>query len=425
MNIEEARKVLWLKSNPRPLGELLDEGFLTKDRLEWAAKSAYKPELKEAARVILDSISSLPLVTQITDQQETYGVNFRNEGIEVGISRARARATLWPFRPHRDRAMGDLVDTKQLSLKDLAYAIENAWDDRVRKAATALSLERLNQIVQEPVPSAGFVHVISGGRSYSQRRESFYTLLQGAFIGFLITLAAFFLVSSIRQSRQPVSEAVSLTEFISRPGGILGLAIAIAILLFVGWLFNFIVEKINNRLDEQIEQYRRGQEGEDNVVQSIVQALDGNWHLLRNLSLPGRNKGDLDLVLVGPPGIWTLEVKNFRGEYRNIGESWEWRNSRDWKVANVNPSRQALNSAYRLKNFLKADKINVFVNSAVIWANSESQLTVENPSVSVWRYDRLPDELGNIWQGEKLPEAERITIVNKLTKLCEHQRRQA
>lgn len=30
MDIEEARKVLWLKSNPRPLGELLDEGYLTK-----------------------------------------------------------------------------------------------------------------------------------------------------------------------------------------------------------------------------------------------------------------------------------------------------------------------------------------------------------------------------------------------------------
>jgi len=38
MDLKDARKVLWLKRNPRPLGELLDEGYLTKDRLEWAAR---------------------------------------------------------------------------------------------------------------------------------------------------------------------------------------------------------------------------------------------------------------------------------------------------------------------------------------------------------------------------------------------------
>ena len=27
VNIEEAKKVLWLKSNPRPIGELLKEGY--------------------------------------------------------------------------------------------------------------------------------------------------------------------------------------------------------------------------------------------------------------------------------------------------------------------------------------------------------------------------------------------------------------
>jgi hypothetical protein len=126
---------------------------------------------------------------------------------------------------------------------------------------------------------------------------------------------------------------------------------------------------------------------------------------------------------VGPPGIWALEIKNFRGEYRNIGETWERKNGKSWKAARGNPSRQAQNSAYRLKNFLKADHVNVFVNSAVVWANPDSQLTLENPSVAVWRYDRLADELGNIWQGEKLSELERQKIVEKLNTMCEHQQK--
>jgi hypothetical protein len=229
-------------------------------------------------------------------------------------------------------------------------------------------------------------------------------------------------IRTLRAAGTPNPNASSLTEFISAPGGLIALIIALFLLVFFGWLFNIVVDNINKRLDKQIEQYRRGQEGEDNVVQLIVQALNGNWYLFRNLSLPGRNKADLDLVLVGPPGVWALEVKNFRGEYRNIGETWEWKNGRNWKPARANPSRQAQNSAYRLKNFLKADNLNVFVNPAVVWANTESLLTVENPSVAVWSYDRLPDELGNIWQGEKLSEAERQKIVAKLTTLCERQR---
>ncbi len=417
MNIEEARKVFWLKSNHRPLGELLDEGYLTKDRLEWAARWAYNSNLQQAAKVILESMNhSMPAKVEEKPQV----VEAKDTGIEIGIPLEKARATRWPFKPYKDQLMGALVDSKQLSLKDLVFAVENAWDEKVKQAAIALSLVKLNQVVKEPIPSAGFVHVVSGGRSYSERRESFYTLLQGAFIGLLIALAIYFFSTSFRG--QPNPETTSLSEFVSRQGGILSLVIAITILIVIGWLVNFVTDKINKRLDKEIEQYRRGQEGEDTAVQLIVQALDGNWHLFRNIVVPGINKADLDLVLVGPSGVWALEVKNFRGEYRNRGETWEWRNGKNWKAATVNPSRQANNSAYRLKNFLKADNVNVFVNSAIIWANSESQLTIENPSVAVWCYDRIPDELGNIWQGEKLSEIERNKIVDKLTKLCEEQR---
>jgi hypothetical protein len=420
MNIEEARKVLWLKSNHRPLGELLDEGFLSRDRLEWAARWAYNGKLQQAAKVILESLNYSTSAAGAEEKPETLVINTKDSVIETEISFDQAYSTLWPFAPHKGQLMGVLVASKQLSLRDLGYAIENAWDGRVRQAATVFSLIRLNQVVQEPSPSAGYVHVVSGGRSFAQRRETLFTLLQGAFFGFLLTSMIFWLVRSLRGTGNPATKP--LTEFLSAPGGLLVLIVGLIIFISMYLLIGFVTDKINNRLDKQIEQYRRGQEGEDNAVQSIVQALDGTWHLFRNITLPGRNKGDLDLVLVGPPGIWTLEVKNFRGEYRNIGATWEWKNGKNWKAARDNPSRQAQNSAYRLKNFLKADNVNVFVNTAVVWANSESHLTTENPSVAVWRYDRLSDELGNIWQVEKLMEAERNKIVEKLTKLCELQR---
>lgn len=41
MELAEARQIFWLKSNLRPMGELFDEGYLTIERLEWAARWAY------------------------------------------------------------------------------------------------------------------------------------------------------------------------------------------------------------------------------------------------------------------------------------------------------------------------------------------------------------------------------------------------
>ena len=417
MNLEEARKVLWLRNNRRPLGELLDEGYLNQSRLEWAAEKAYDSTLKQAAKVILESkrIPSSPI--KVEEKEKAVETNAKGTALEIEISLDKARSILWPFTPYKGQPMGALVESKQLSLKDLGYAIETARDKKVRQAAIALSLVRLEQIVKEPIPSAGFVHVVSGGRSYSERKQLGLTLLEGLILGVLIGFAFSWLAMSIFDNPGTQSGAKTMADVVSSTTGIIALGVVAGVIFLVGWLVNFSIDQVTRRLEKQIEEYRLGQEGEDNTVQLIVQALDGNWHLFRNINLPGQNKGDLDLVLVGPPGVWVLEVKNFSGEYRNIGESWEYKHGKKWKVASANPSRQAFNGALRLANFLRADNLQVFVNSAVIWANQESPLLVENPSVAVWLYNRLPDEIGNIWQGEKLSELERNKIVDKLSKL--------
>jgi Nuclease-related domain len=415
MNTEEARKVLWLKNNHRPIGELLDGGYLTQDRLEWAAKKAYDPNLQQAAKILLETSKPGEKKVEINDKP----IKSDKTSISIGISLDKARATIWPYKPYKGQPMGTLVEAKQLSLKDLIYAVENVWDERIRQAAIALSLMRLEQVVKEPTPSAGFTHLISGGRSYAERKQLFLMMIEGLVLGFffgaMLLIAAFGLVIGTR----PNPNAKSLGDIVSTPIGIIVIAVVLGIFILLGLLVNIIPQQLINRLDKQIEEYRRGQEGEDHVVELIIQALDGNWHLFRNIDLPGRNRGDLDLVLVGPPGVWVLEVKNFRGKYRNIGESWEYLRGKKWKTASSNPSRQSFKNALRLANFLKADGLNVFVNAAVIWANEESPLFVENPSVAVWTYNRLADELGNIWQGEKVTQSERKKITDKLSKLCE------
>ncbi len=411
MNITEARQVLWLKSNPRPLGELLDEGFLTEDRLKWAAQWAYNPKLKEAAQVLLEQEAHANTQNGASDVT----------AFETGISLEDAKKTLWPFSSHKGEEMGSLVSSKKLSLKDLGYAIETAWDPKVKRAAIVLSLTRLQQVIKEPENSGGKIRIISGGRSYANRKQLQLSYLQGFLIGVLFTIfMGWSFISFFNNAKsQRTATNTSLKELISTPEGVIALLVLLVLFVFFIWFSSFIPSKIEEKIEKQIENYRLGEEGEERVLQTALQALDGNWTLFRNISLPGRNKGDLDLVLVGPPGIWVLEIKNYRGQYRNIGDRWEYRRDKTWKSLKTSPSQQAVNGATRLANFLRADGLNVFVNPVVVWATEEGSIQVENPQVAVWTYDRLADELGNIWQKEKLSKEEQEKIVWKLTKLNE------
>jgi hypothetical protein len=422
MNVEEARKVLWLKSNPRPFGELLDEGYLNQERLEWAAQWAYNFKLKEAAQVLLDAMKTpTPQVEEVV-KPVTTEIQIDNS-IPINMTLDKAREMPWPFPPYKGQPMGTLVESKQLSLKDLGYAVDNAWNEKVKQAAIALSLVRLEQVVKEPAPSAGFVHVISGGRSYSEQRQYRLTLQEGMVFGISLSLLVYLIWELVQNAFRPHPNTPAITEFVSSPTQMSALLLLFVLFVAGGWFLVSIPDRITQRLDKQIEEHRLGQEGEDNVVQMIVQVLDGNWHLFRNMALPGRNKGDLDVILVGPPGVWVLEVKNFRGKYRNKGDDWQFQKGGKWKPTSKSPSKQAFNNAMRLSNFLSSNGLKVFVNPVVVWASVTSPLFLEHPSTPVWYYKRLPDEIGNIWHGEKLSDAERNRVAAKITTLCERNKK--
>jgi hypothetical protein len=174
-----------------------------------------------------------------------------------------------------------------------------------------------------------------------------------------------------------------------------------------------------SRIDRRIEAYRRGEEGEEKVVEKARRALTGEWSLYRNVLLPWGKGGDLDIVLVGPPGVWALEVKALAGMWKNVGERWGYRAGNRWKRMSKSPSRQARRGAIALAEFLRADGIKTYVSAAVAWANEGSRVVVEDPLVPVWTIDRLEDELGNMGDGQRLDADGQRRIEDKLTRLCQ------
>jgi hypothetical protein len=314
--------------------------------------------------------------------------------------------------------MGPLVETRQLTIKDLGSAIEKVWDQRVKEAAIVLMAIRLNQTVNEPEPPKGYLRVVSKGRTFSERKQLQMVLLEGLIYGLSLGVALSYLFYSLFIQEQPKT-TVTFGEIISNPLGIAALIFVICLTIGIPLSIGLVVEGSAKVLDKKVENYRKGQEGENRVDDVLNAALNGEWTLFRNVILPGRGGGDLDSVLVGPTGIWVLEIKTLSGIFRNIGDQWECRTQKKWHLLKKNPSQQARGNAARLGGFLEADGIKQWVKPAVVWANPESPLEIENPSVAIWKLDRLPDELGNISYGSKMSDDDRQKIIAKLNKLAE------
>jgi hypothetical protein len=415
MTLDEARSVPWLRNNPQSLGELLDRGYLNQGRLEWAAEKAYDARLRRAAQVLLHELKASQPDSAVTGQPAATTSRAVAEPVRIPVTLETAEKTLWPFAPYKGQWMGRLVEAQKLSLKDLVYAIENAWDDRVRQAAMSYAVLKLNQVVQEPRPPAGALHIISEGRSYSHRRELLFTELQGFLMGSVLVSAVWLLWESL--SKLPSARWETVGTLISSPIGIVILITALVAGIGVIWLAYFLLDTTDKRISREIRSHQRGQEGEERVVEILRQNLDGQWYLFRNTELPGRG-GDLDVVLVGPPGIWVLEVKMFTGSYRNSSDTWVVRAGGRWRKSPSNPSQQARRNASRLASFLQANGIKLWVNPVVVWANPEAKLVVESPATAVWQLDRLPEELGNAWHRPGLSDADITRIEVKLRGLC-------
>jgi len=257
MDLNEARRVLWIRPNRKPLGELLDEGLLSKGQLEWAAAHAFNPKLQEAAKVLLPLFEKSNSTAQIENKRVRLDVPRLNIPITVD----QARITVWPLPPYKGEPMGMLFQEKKLSLKDLGYAIENAWDQKVRNAALVLSAIRMEQIVQEPPPPKGHISVLSKGKSFSARRILQITQVRGLVLGFILGIASLWFFN-VLFGRHQTQSSLTIGEILASPTGVIGLIIGLAIIIGAMIFILFAVDRTVKELDDLAVLFRKGAEGE-------------------------------------------------------------------------------------------------------------------------------------------------------------------
>jgi hypothetical protein len=139
------------------------------------------------------------------------------------------------------------------------------------------------------------------------------------------------------------------------------------------------------RLIQERDQYRQGFQGEEATVQALQQHLDSRWTFFRNIVLPG-NRADIDGVLVGPADVYAMEIKSYRGRFKNRGDQWWWRRYQPgWQRLPGNPSHQAKANAIRLSEYfhqVMGEK--VWVEARVVWVGPGTLYIQGRPAVYIW-----------------------------------------
>jgi hypothetical protein len=75
------------------------------------------------------------------------------------------------------------------------------------------------------------------------------------------------------------------------------------------------IQHLNNTQRQLTRHYRRWEAGgraEQSVARSLVAMESAGWHVLPDRRWPGTRRANIDVILVGPGGVFVVDVKNWR-----------------------------------------------------------------------------------------------------------------
>src|SRR5262245_14872605 len=94
---------------------------------------------------------------------------------------------------------------------------------------------------------------------------------------------------------------------------------------------------------------RRGERGEETVLGSLLRRLPDTWVVFHSVVVEPRPNdfAQIDLLLIGPAGIFVVEAKAWRGSYKAYRDAWHQREGNTWAPVS-SPTEQVQRQARKL-----------------------------------------------------------------------------
>lgn len=300
--------------------------------------------------------------------------------------------------------LGELLASREIGRWNLQQVIAKGYGPPRQAAETLLAV--WDDLPGMPAMTRRYGPRVIRGSYYLEDKADESLMLLGAVLGLTLMAGIFVLKALVEQlldpTTSPLQAGLSVLTFLVFMGGV----------VFWGW-----------RTFWQALNWIRGKAGEEQVLEVLRTLLDQQWTIFRNLHVPGRND-DLDLVLIGPAGVWVVEVKAYRGAVRVTGDRWERRVGGGWRLlgSKENPAGQVKGNAARLRNFLNEQAIAVpWVMPVIALSKPQRPQDVAAADPPIWLLPVLEQEGLTLTGRQPLLDAQRHRVVEVLRIEAERQ----
>jgi hypothetical protein len=155
------------------------------------------------------------------------------------------------------------------------------------------------------------------------------------------------------------------------------LGTAVAALVLILFLVT-LASPLINLFNSESTKYSHGLEGESEVKKEL-ENLSNEYSIFQGIVLKP-HKGDIDFIVVGPPGIFILEVKSFGGNIEFNGQDLTL-NGRPFRGASL--LRQVHGEVWALKNYLQEKTgYNIYIHPALVFASPFASMNFNYEPVS-------------------------------------------
>lgn len=146
---------------------------------------------------------------------------------------------------------------------------------------------------------------------------------------------------------------------------------------FIGFIIcGILFSKIGNKMLI----LKSGVEGEE-LTAEIISSLPDSFYAFQNVKVTYEDKtSELDMVVVGPTGVFVIETKNMTGTILANYDNEQWvqkkkgENGRTTSKTFYSPVKQVGTHVYRLAHYLRDNGCSVHVDSVVFFANPDANV---------------------------------------------------
>jgi hypothetical protein len=168
---------------------------------------------------------------------------------------------------------------------------------------------------------------------------------------------------------------------------------------------------------DQIKRYleigQTDEHAESAVIARFMRGLDNRFVLLHNLQLG--DKGEIfPTILIGPSGLFVLNISHAKGFFRAKDDSW-WemnKSTHKFNASRPNLIKQSREYAQELGQILEAhEKSHPQIQPVLIFANPGANVETSNPGIRIVLMDGVDNLIDSMFNSQEVLQATEISYL--------------